>query len=163
MRRWLLTEVNVSTPSVRTVWVTAAPSTGCVALVRGMPLGKISYGAVQCIGGQVGDTMLTIGLGAMVGRAMGDCGAAQRIATRLLDRCGPCPLRAGSVIHPEAICRPAGSVRPRRVLIVAPWFTPQRGPKAFPGPRCTVRPQPLGISRAACSPGSPRCTSPIRW
>src|SRR5512138_637221 len=44
---------------------------------------------VQGIGGQIGDTMLTIGLGAMVGRVMGDSGAAQRIATRLLDACGP--------------------------------------------------------------------------
>ena len=33
--------------------------------------------------------MITIGLGAMVGRVMGDSGAAQRIAGKLLDICGP--------------------------------------------------------------------------
>src|SRR5438128_7003375 len=60
-----------------------------VALVRGIPLEKISDVLSEGIGGQIGDTMLTIGLGAMVGRVMGDSGAAQRIATRLLDLCGP--------------------------------------------------------------------------
>ncbi|MGW3137402.1 gluconate:H+ symporter [Streptomyces sp. NPDC001139] len=60
-----------------------------VALVQGIPLEKISDVLAEGIGGQIGDTMLTIGLGAMVGRVMGDSGAAQRIATRLLDACGP--------------------------------------------------------------------------
>ncbi|MEU3340831.1 gluconate:H+ symporter [Streptomyces sp. NPDC006668] len=60
-----------------------------VAVVRGIPLEKISDVLSEGIGGQIGDTMLTIGLGAMVGRVMGDSGAAQRIATRLLDVCGP--------------------------------------------------------------------------
>ncbi|MFE7168047.1 gluconate:H+ symporter [Streptomyces sp. NPDC057616] len=60
-----------------------------VALVRGIPLEKIPDVLSEGIGDQVGDTMLTIGLGAMVGRVMGDSGAAQRIAGRLLDLCGP--------------------------------------------------------------------------
>jgi Gnt-I system high-affinity gluconate transporter len=60
-----------------------------VALVRGIPLEKIPDVLSAGIGDQVGDTMLTIGLGAMVGRVMGDSGAAQRIAGRLLDLCGP--------------------------------------------------------------------------
>ncbi|MFI6703628.1 gluconate:H+ symporter [Streptomyces sp. NPDC050509] len=59
-----------------------------VALVQGIPLTKIPDILSEGIGGQIGDTMLTIGLGAMVGRVMGDSGAAQRIATRLLAVCG---------------------------------------------------------------------------
>ncbi|MFS8204304.1 gluconate:H+ symporter (plasmid) [Streptomyces sp. CWNU-52B] len=60
-----------------------------VALVRGIPVADIPDILSEGIGGQIGDTMLTIGLGAMVGRVMGDSGAAQRIAGRLLDAFGP--------------------------------------------------------------------------
>ncbi|MFG2026715.1 gluconate:H+ symporter [Streptomyces sp. NPDC048825] len=60
-----------------------------VGLVQGIPLEKIPEVLSEGIGGQIGDTMLTIGLGAMVGRVMGDSGAAQRIAGKLLDICGP--------------------------------------------------------------------------
>ncbi|NGN69308.1 gluconate permease [Streptomyces sp. A7024] len=60
-----------------------------VALVQGIPVAEISEVLATGIGDQIGDTMLTIGLGAMVGRVMGDSGAAQRIAGRLLDLCGP--------------------------------------------------------------------------
>ncbi|WP_416974778.1 gluconate:H+ symporter [Streptomyces sp. 4F14] len=60
-----------------------------VALVRGIPVATIPDVLADGLGGQIGDTMLTIGLGAMVGRVMGDSGAAQRIAGRLLDICGP--------------------------------------------------------------------------
>ncbi|NBE53530.1 gluconate:H+ symporter [Streptomyces boluensis] len=60
-----------------------------VALVRGIPVAEIPDVLAEGIGGQIGDTMLTIGLGAMVGRVMGDSGAAQRIADRLLKAFGP--------------------------------------------------------------------------
>ncbi|MFG2259469.1 gluconate:H+ symporter [Streptomyces mirabilis] len=60
-----------------------------VALVQGIPVAGIPDVLSEGIGGQIGDTMLTIGLGAMVGRVMGDSGAAQRIAGRLLDAFGP--------------------------------------------------------------------------
>ena len=60
-----------------------------VAIVRGIPLADIPDVLSDGIGGQIGDTMLTIGLGAMVGRVMGDSGAAQRIAGKLLDAFGP--------------------------------------------------------------------------
>lgn len=60
-----------------------------VAVVQGIPLEKIPDTLSEGIGGQIGDTMLTIGLGAMVGRVMGDSGAAQRIAGRLMEICGP--------------------------------------------------------------------------
>ncbi|MBE8525153.1 gluconate permease [Amycolatopsis sp. H6(2020)] len=60
-----------------------------VAIVRGIPLVDIPDVLSDGIGGQIGDTMLTIGLGAMVGRVMGDSGAAQRIAGKLLAAFGP--------------------------------------------------------------------------
>ncbi|MBE4738505.1 MULTISPECIES: gluconate:H+ symporter [Streptomyces] len=60
-----------------------------VALVQGIPVATIPDVLSEGIGGQIGDTMLTIGLGAMVGRVMGDSGAAQRIAGKLLDAFGP--------------------------------------------------------------------------
>ncbi|MFG2175997.1 gluconate:H+ symporter [Streptomyces niveus] len=60
-----------------------------VGVVQGIPLEKIPDVLSEGIGGQIGDTMLTIGLGAMVGRVLGDSGAAQRIAGKLLDAFGP--------------------------------------------------------------------------
>nr|WP_276311342.1 gluconate:H+ symporter [Streptomyces scopuliridis] len=60
-----------------------------VGLVQGIPVAEIPDILSDGIGGQIGDTMLTIGLGAMVGRVMGDSGAAQRIAGKLLDAFGP--------------------------------------------------------------------------
>ncbi|CAM5389385.1 hypothetical protein SCHAM137S_03091 [Streptomyces chartreusis] len=59
-----------------------------VALVQGIAMEKIPDVLAEGIGGQIGDTMLTIGLGAMVGRVLGDSGAAQRMR-RLLEVCGP--------------------------------------------------------------------------
>lgn len=40
------------------------------------------------VGEQLGHTLLVIGLGAMIGRVMGDAGAAQRIAMRIVDAFG---------------------------------------------------------------------------
>lgn len=69
-----------------------------VALVQGIPVAGIPDVLSEGIGGQIGDTMLTIGLGAMVGRVMGDAGAAQRIAGRLLDAFGPRGVQAAMVV-----------------------------------------------------------------
>ncbi|MEV5845517.1 gluconate:H+ symporter [Streptomyces sp. NPDC051985] len=69
-----------------------------VAVVRGIPLEKIPDTLSEGIGGQIGDTMLTIGLGAMLGRVMGDSGAAQRIAGRLLALSGPRGVQAAMVV-----------------------------------------------------------------
>ncbi|MFF2409515.1 gluconate:H+ symporter [Streptomyces sp. NPDC058092] len=69
-----------------------------VALVQGIPVAGIPDVLAEGIGGQIGDTMLTIGLGAMVGRVMGDSGAAQRIAGRLLDAFGPRWVQAAMVV-----------------------------------------------------------------
>ncbi|MFD8326043.1 gluconate:H+ symporter [Streptomyces lydicus] len=59
-----------------------------VALVEGVSVEKIPDVLAEGVGGQTGDTMLVIGLGAMVGRVMGDSGAAQRVANRLVDAFG---------------------------------------------------------------------------
>ncbi|MEU2930665.1 gluconate:H+ symporter [Streptomyces sp. NPDC007251] len=59
-----------------------------VALVQGIPMAKLPDVLSEGIGGQLGDSMITIGLGAMIGRVMGDSGAAQRIADSLVDAFG---------------------------------------------------------------------------
>ncbi|WP_329393198.1 gluconate:H+ symporter [Streptomyces lydicus] len=59
-----------------------------VALVEGVSVEKIPDVLAEGVGGQTGDTMLVVGLGAMVGRVMGDSGAAQRVANRLVDAFG---------------------------------------------------------------------------
>ncbi|MFK0104465.1 gluconate:H+ symporter [Streptomyces sp. NPDC091217] len=69
-----------------------------VAVVRGIPLEKIPGTLSDGIGGQIGDTMLTIGLGAMLGRVMGDSGAAQRIADKLLAVSGPRGVQVAMVL-----------------------------------------------------------------
>ncbi|MEU9360981.1 gluconate:H+ symporter [Streptomyces sp. NPDC048301] len=69
-----------------------------VALVQGIPAAEIPDVLSAGIGDQIGDTMLTIGLGAMVGRIMGDSGAAQRIAGKLLDAFGPRGVQLAMVV-----------------------------------------------------------------
>ncbi|MFJ9176393.1 gluconate:H+ symporter [Streptomyces sp. NPDC102360] len=54
-----------------------------VAIVQGISLPDISDVLETGIGDQLSGTLPVIGLGAMVGRVMGDAGAAQRIATKL--------------------------------------------------------------------------------
>ena len=50
------------------------------------------------LGGQLGGTAIVIGLGAMIGRVMGDAGAAQRIAMAILNAFGPKGLQWAMVI-----------------------------------------------------------------
>jgi len=59
-----------------------------VALVERIPLAKIPEIIGAGIGGQLQSTLITVALGAMIGRVMGDAGAAQRIATKMVDRFG---------------------------------------------------------------------------
>ncbi|MES4905813.1 MULTISPECIES: gluconate:H+ symporter [unclassified Streptomyces] len=59
-----------------------------VALVRGVPMEKIPDVLGEGVGGQIGDTLIVVGLGAMLGRVMGDSGAAQRISGKLIDTFG---------------------------------------------------------------------------
>jgi Gnt-I system high-affinity gluconate transporter len=69
-----------------------------VGLTQGIPVEKIPEVLSGGIGDQIGDTMLTIGLGAMVGRVMGDSGAAQRVADRLLAAFGQKRVQVAMVV-----------------------------------------------------------------
>jgi Gnt-I system high-affinity gluconate transporter len=59
-----------------------------VGLVQGLPMDSIPKVLADGIGGQLDDTLLVIGIGAMFGRVMGDAGAAQRIALKIVDAFG---------------------------------------------------------------------------
>jgi Gnt-I system high-affinity gluconate transporter len=59
-----------------------------VALVEAIPLADIPGILADGVGGQLDDTLMVIGLGAMIGRVMGDAGAAQRIALKMVDAFG---------------------------------------------------------------------------
>ncbi|EKN71595.1 gluconate transporter [Neobacillus bataviensis LMG 21833] len=59
-----------------------------VGFLVGMPLDKIWSSISSGLGGQLGGTAIIVGLGAMIGTLMADAGAAQRIATRLMDKLG---------------------------------------------------------------------------
>lgn len=50
------------------------------------------------VGGQLDDTLMVIGLGAMIGRVMGDAGAAQRIAMKMIDRFGQKGVQVAMVV-----------------------------------------------------------------
>ncbi|MFC8349714.1 gluconate:H+ symporter [Streptomyces sp. NPDC057280] len=69
-----------------------------VALVQGIPAAEIGDTLGEGVGSQIGDTLLVVGLGAMLGRVMGDSGAAQRIAGRLVDAFGPRHVQIAMVI-----------------------------------------------------------------
>ncbi|WP_329344837.1 gluconate:H+ symporter (plasmid) [Streptomyces sp. NBC_00663] len=69
-----------------------------VALVQGIPAAEIGDVLGEGVGDQIGDTLLVVGLGAMLGRVMGDSGAAQRIAGRLVDAFGPRHVQIAMVI-----------------------------------------------------------------
>ncbi len=59
-----------------------------VGLAEGMPLGSL-VGSVQTgIGNILGDLLLILGLGAMLGKLVADSGAAQRITSQLIDKFG---------------------------------------------------------------------------
>ncbi|MGW2049855.1 gluconate:H+ symporter [Streptomyces sp. NPDC001858] len=69
-----------------------------VALVEGIPAADIGDVLGEGVGDQIGDTLLVIGLGAMLGRVMGDSGAAQRIAGRLIEAFGPRYVQVAMVV-----------------------------------------------------------------
>lgn len=66
-------------------------ATGNLATDEGevLGLGDIPGLLEDGLGGQLGGTAIVIGLGAMIGRVMGDAGAAQRIAMAILGAFGP--------------------------------------------------------------------------
>lgn len=69
-----------------------------VALVEGISIGEIPEILEDGVGGQLGGTMLVIGLGAMIGRVMGDAGGAQRIALKMVNAFGERGIQAAMVV-----------------------------------------------------------------
>lgn len=73
-----------------------------VGLLRGMPLDKIYTSITDGVGGQLDETILTLGFGAMLGKVLADSGGADRIATGLIRRFGVS--RAQLAISLTALC-----------------------------------------------------------
>lgn len=69
-----------------------------VALIEGIELSDIPSILAKGVGGQLGDTLLVIGIGAMIGRVMGDAGAAQRIAMKMVKAFGEKGVQAAMVV-----------------------------------------------------------------
>lgn len=59
-----------------------------VGLLNGLSLSDVIKSVENGIGGQLGHLALVIGFGAMLGKLMADCGAAQRIAMTLTEKFG---------------------------------------------------------------------------
>ncbi len=59
-----------------------------VGFLQGMPMDKLLASISGGIGGQLNNLILILGFGAMLGTIMADAGAAQRIATTLIDKMG---------------------------------------------------------------------------
>ncbi|MDR3436804.1 gluconate:H+ symporter [Telmatospirillum sp.] len=59
-----------------------------VGLAEGLPIAKVVDSIEAGMGGTLGHLAIVVSLGAMLGKMMVDCGAAQRIATSLINRFG---------------------------------------------------------------------------
>ncbi len=59
-----------------------------VGFLQGMPMDVLLSSISGGIGGQLNNLILILGFGAMLGTVMADAGAAQRIATTLIDKMG---------------------------------------------------------------------------
>jgi len=69
-----------------------------VALIEGISVDQIPEILEDGVGGQLGGTLLVIGLGAMIGRVMGDAGGAQRIALKMVATFGERGVQAAMVV-----------------------------------------------------------------
>jgi Gnt-I system high-affinity gluconate transporter len=69
-----------------------------VGLVQGIPAAKLPDTLTSGLADQMGSVMTIIALGAMVGRVMGDAGAAQRIADSLIRLFGPRGVQLAMVV-----------------------------------------------------------------
>jgi len=56
-----------------------------VGIASGMSLSDVYESMVEGVGGQLGELILTLGFGAMLGKVLADSGAAQRIATTMVN------------------------------------------------------------------------------
>ena len=59
-----------------------------VGLAEGIPVQNILTSIVNGVGGTLGELVLIVGFGAMLGKLMSECGAAQKIAVTLIDKFG---------------------------------------------------------------------------
>jgi Gnt-I system high-affinity gluconate transporter len=69
-----------------------------VGLVQGVPAADLPDALTKGLGNQMASVMALITLGAMVGRVMGDAGAAQRIADSLIKLFGPRGVQVAMVV-----------------------------------------------------------------
>ena len=69
-----------------------------VALVEGISVDRVPEILEDGVGGQLGGTLLVIGLGAMIGRVMGDAGGAQRIALKMVATFGERGVQAAMIV-----------------------------------------------------------------
>jgi len=69
-----------------------------VALVEGISVNEIPDIIEKGVGSQMKGTLLVIGLGAMIGRVMGDAGGAQRIALKMVKAFGEKGVQAAMVV-----------------------------------------------------------------
>jgi Gnt-I system high-affinity gluconate transporter len=74
-----------------------------VGLARGMGLEKTYESIVDGVGGQLDDLVLILGLGAMLGKILADSGAAQQIATTLVNFFGVSRVQLAMVLAAFAI------------------------------------------------------------
>ena len=74
-----------------------------VGLVRGLSLSETYDAMLEGIGGQLDDLVLILGFGAMLGKVMADSGAAQRIATTMVDVFGISRVQLAMVLTAFAI------------------------------------------------------------
>ncbi|GAA2130650.1 GntT/GntP/DsdX family permease [Actinomadura napierensis] len=74
-----------------------------VGLARGMALPKIYDAIVSGVGDQLDELILILGFGAMLGKVLADSGAAQRIATSMVDAFGISRVQLAMVLTSTAI------------------------------------------------------------
>ncbi|OBR93521.1 MULTISPECIES: gluconate:H+ symporter [Clostridium] len=69
-----------------------------VGIMEGMPLVKVATSVKSGLGGTLGSLALVLGFGAMLGKLMADCGAAQRIAVTLIAKFGKKRVQLAAVL-----------------------------------------------------------------
>jgi Gnt-I system high-affinity gluconate transporter len=74
-----------------------------VGIARGMSLSDVYDSMVEGVGGQLGELILTLGFGAMLGKVLADSGAAQRIATTMVNVFGISRVQLAMVLTAFAV------------------------------------------------------------
>jgi len=74
-----------------------------VGIASGMSLSDVYESMVEGVGGQLGELILTLGFGAMLGKVLADSGAAQRIATTMVNFFGISRVQLAMVLTAFAV------------------------------------------------------------